>query len=146
MSSQGRLGTHGPVPGEAMTSLLAQYLDALRGALRSRAELFSLEAQRAADAATRMAVLGGVLLIVGMTGWLLLVTTVVLGLAAAGLPLLAALLLVFVVHVVTGFVMVGRVRRLGADFQFSATRRSLQDGIVKLRPGETAREGTHAET
>lgn len=119
---------------DALTSLLAQYVDALRGAVRSRAELFSLEAQRAAGSATRMAVLAGTLLIVGITAWLLLVTTVVLGLAAAGVPLLLALLVVFAVHIVAAFVTVGRMRKLNQDFQFSATRRSLREGIVKLRP------------
>jgi uncharacterized membrane protein YqjE len=126
---------------DALTSLLSQYLDAVRVAVRSRAELFSLEAQRAAASATRLAMLGGVLLIVGMTAWLLLVTAVVLGLAAAGMPLLAALLIVFALHLIAAFVTIGRMRRMTADFEFGATRRSLRDGIVKFRPAEGASAG-----
>lgn len=126
---------------DALTSLLGQYIDAVKVAVRSRAELFSLEAQRATQSATRMAVLAGTLLIVGITAWLLLVTTVVLGMAAAGVPLLLALVIVLALHVVAALVTIRRMKALGEDFQFIATRRSLRDGIVKWNPRERAPAG-----
>lgn len=129
----------GAVPREeALTSLLAEVIDASRASIAARAELFALEAENAANAAVKMAVYGASAFVLAGTAWLVLVVGIVLGLEALGLAIGWAIAAVVLVQALIAWLLVSRVKKLVGHFRFDATRRSLKSGMSTLR---AAREG-----
>lgn len=120
-----------PAPTEAAAApSLLQQLQGLAHELpklvSDRVELLSLELQRATQSLVQIVALVVAIAILGVTVWLTLWAALVsLLVHAAGLPLLAALLLTIGINAVVIAIAVARVRQLLPRLQLSATRRHL---------------------
>lgn len=106
---------------EALSGLLASG----RAALAHFLELLSLEARRAYLAIVWMAILGIVAAVCAVSAWLGVMAVLVIGFAALGLPLLAAVLVVALLNAAASAVLVYAITRKSHDLLFSATRRRL---------------------
>lgn len=108
-----------------------------------RVELLSLELQRATQSLVQIVVLVVAIAILGVTVWLTLWAALIgLLVHAAGLPLLAALLLTVGINAIVIAIAVARVRQLLPRLQLPATRRHLTvppDPSPEPRADEPAR-------
>lgn len=126
---------HGTPPGTAIPERAAEpaplleqlqtLWQALPGLVSDRVELLSLELQRAARALAQIVALVVAMAILGVTAWLVLWAGVIHLLVVAGLPMLAALLLVIGANGLAIVVALARVRSLLPKLSLPATRRHL---------------------
>lgn len=121
-------GTPGPEPqppAASLTDQLQALWRELPGLFSDRVELLSLELQRAMQALAQIVVLIVAVAVLGVTAWLVLWAVLIQLLVAAGLPMLASLLLAIAINVVAILVALQRVRRLLPQLKLPATRRHL---------------------
>lgn len=113
----------------------------LPGLFNDRVELLSLEMQRAGIALVQIVMLIVVIAILGVTAWLALWASVIIGLVALGLPVALALLVGLLLNAVAAAVALSRVRGLLPMLKFSATRRHLKfspPGAPQTEPERTS--------
>lgn len=92
---------------------------------RDLAELVKLEAKLAVSSAVSLAVLGVGLVLLSLTGWALLILSLVVRLADDWLSLPLALLVVGLVNIAGAVPLVLMIKRHAGNLQFKATRRQL---------------------
>lgn len=135
-------------------------LDTLRGIWRDvpglfsdRVELLSLELHRAGLAFLQIVMLGFALAALGLTAWLLVWILVIAGLVNAGMSLAVALLGALALHMLLGFCLARKLKKLLPMLGLPATRRHLRfadaqapnpDPSPPTSPGESAQpQGAH---
>ena len=97
--------------------------------------------QRAGIALVQIVMLIVVIAILGVTAWLALWASVIIGLVALGLPVALALLVGLLLNAVAAAVALSRVRGLLPMLKFPATRRHLKfspPGAPQTEPERTS--------
>jgi Putative Actinobacterial Holin-X, holin superfamily III len=122
-------------PAPLLTQLSALWRE-LPGLVSDRVELLSLELQRAVRALAQIVALMVAVAILGVTAWLLLWAGVIQFLVAAGLPLLAALLLAVALNGLAIVLAMLRVQSLLPKLGLPATQRHLMTSPDDPKPEE----------
>lgn len=124
----------GGEPAPTLKALLAganALLEEASGALRGRAELFSLELRHAGAALLQMVALALVAGLLASVAWAGLMVALHLALVSLGLHWSLSLLLVVLLNLGGMLAALTRARLLGARLGFPATRRRLRFGLQR---------------
>lgn len=119
---------------DAVTDLF----DSLRAAVTTRLRLVAIEGQRARGALVRIAVLGVVAAILGISAWLVALWGITWGLLALGLQPWVAVVVVIAANVIGALGCVLAMKRIANRLAFPATMRHLRTSPFEPSPFESA--------
>lgn len=111
-----------------------ELFESLRSAVTTRLHLAAIEGRRARDALVRIAVLGVIAALLGISGWLVAVWGVTWGLIALGLQPWVAIVVVVAANVIGALACVLAMKRLANRLSFPATMRHLRASPLEPSP------------
>ena len=117
---------------------IAKVIEQVLAAFSARFHLFELEAKRAAWAAAYMMAFAVGAALLGVTAWLILIGALIVGVVAAGVPWVVAVVVAIALHAVGVFLLVRGIRSMVENLTFSATRRTLSNNNTSTDDGRSA--------
>lgn len=138
------MGAHYPgrvAPGTvSLRDAVVDVFESLRSAVTTRLHLAAVEGRRAREALVRIAVLGVVAALLGVSAWLVAVWGITWGLLALGLQPWVAIVVVIAANVVGALGCVLAMKRLANRLAFPATMRHLRTSPFEPSPLEASTE------